>query len=105
MSAICGVKVTETDVKNAKRRGAEPEDLAGSITELTDDDRRFLTTWFGFGSIVPEVFDIAWMLCEPGSAAEAELDELFEDAVDWLDADQTPTRTSRKPSGTAQVVI
>ena len=42
MSALCGVKITETDVKNAKRRGAKPEDLTGSITELTDDDRRFL---------------------------------------------------------------
>ena len=48
MSAICGVKVTETDVKNAKRRGAGAGELAGCITELNDDDRRFLMTWFGF---------------------------------------------------------
>ena len=52
---------------------------------------------------MPEAFDIAWMLCEPGSAAEAELDELFEDAAAWQDADQTAGVA--KPSGTAQVVI
>ena len=34
MSALCGAKVTETDVKNAKRRGAKPEELTGCITEL-----------------------------------------------------------------------
>ena len=81
MSAICGVKVTETDVKDAKRRGAGPEQLAGCITELNDDDRRFLTTWFGFRPIVPEVFEIAWMLCTPGSAAAGELDDLLDDAM------------------------
>jgi hypothetical protein len=86
MSAICGVKVTETDVKNAKRRGAEPERLAGCITELTDDDRQFLTPWFGFHTIVPEAFDIAWKLFKPGSAAATELDELFEDARAEQDA-------------------
>ena len=80
MSALCGMKVTESNVKDAKRRGAGPEELAGCITELDDDDRRFLMTWFGFSSIVPETFEIAAMLCAPGSAAEAELDELFEDS-------------------------
>ena len=81
MSAICGVKITETNVKDAKRRGAGPEQLAGCITELNDDDRRFLTTWFGFRPIVPEAFEIAWMLCTPGSAAAGELDDLLDDAM------------------------
>jgi hypothetical protein len=80
MSAICGVKVTEMTVKDAKRRGTRAEGLMGCITELTDDDRRFLVTWFGFSSIVPEVLEIAWNLCARGSMAEAELDELFDDA-------------------------
>ena len=64
--------------KNAKRRGAEPAALAGSIATLTDGDRAFLTSWFAFHTIAPEVFDIAEMLCEPGLAEE--LDEIFDDS-------------------------
>ena len=82
MSALCGARVTETNLKDAKRRGAKPADLAGCIATLTDDDRRFLTAWFCFFTIAPEVFAIAEMLCEPGSAAAEELDDLFEDAFD-----------------------
>ena len=88
MSAISGIKITVADVKNAKRRGAGFKDLAGCVSEFSDDDRRFMTTWFGFHSIVPEAIDIAWMICRPGSAAEAELEDLFGDAEDWLEADQ-----------------
>jgi hypothetical protein len=80
MSALCGMKVTESDVKNAKRRGAVVQDLAGSITDLSDEDRHFIVTLFSFGSIMPDVFDMAWDLCKPGSAAEEELDELFLDS-------------------------
>jgi hypothetical protein len=83
MSALCGVQVSETDLKNAKRRGASLTELTGCITELMDDDRKFLTSWFGFGSIVPEATDIVWTLCGRGSAAEQELDGLFADAVMW----------------------
>jgi len=57
-----------------------PAELIFSISELCDDDRAFLTTWFGFYPIAPETFEIAAQLCAPGSAADAELDELFEDA-------------------------
>ena len=81
MTALCGVKVTETNVKDAKRRGAGPDDLVGSIASLTDDDRRFLTAWFRLFPVAPEVLDIAEMLCEQGSAASAELDDLFLDAT------------------------
>ena len=91
MTALCGVKVTETNVKDAKRRGAGPDDLAGSIASLTDDDRRFLTAWFRLFPVAPEVFDVAEMLCEQGSAASAELDDLFLDAtafdISWGDPD------------------
>jgi hypothetical protein len=102
MSAICGVKVTETDIKNAKRRGAGPEELAGCITALTDDDRRFLIAWFGFHTIMLEAFDIAERLCKPDSMAAKELDELFDDARPEQDADQT---AGSRASGTAQVAI
>jgi hypothetical protein len=102
MSAICGVKVSETDVKNAKRRGAGPEELDGSITALTDDDRRFLVTWLGFSPIVPDTFDTVWRLCAPGSAAADELDELFEDARPEQEAGEG---ASAEPAMTDQVVI
>ena len=82
MSGVCGVKITETDVKNAKRRGAGPADIAGSIVTLDDDDRRFLHSWFKFHTIAPEVCDIAERLCAPGSTAAEELEELFQDAQD-----------------------
>ena len=81
MTALCGVKVTETNVKDAKRRGAGPDDLVDSIASFTDDDRRFLTAWFRLFPVAPEVLDIAEMLCEQGSAASAELDDLFLDAT------------------------
>jgi hypothetical protein len=81
MTALCGVKVTETKVKDAKRRGVGPDDLVDSIASLTDDDRRFLTVWFRLFPVAPEVLDIAEMLCEQGSTASAELDDLFLDAT------------------------
>ena len=81
MTALCGAKVTETHVKDAKRRGVGPDDLVGSIASLTDDDRRFLTAWFRLFPVAPEVLGIAEMLCEQGSAALAELDDLFLDAT------------------------
>lgn len=79
MSAICGMRISETDVKNAKRRGAGLE-LDGSIIELTDDDRQFLDVWFKFCRIAPEAADMVWQLCAPGSRAADELDDLFWDA-------------------------
>jgi hypothetical protein len=82
MTMICGLKITETQVKNARRRGAGPDELAGSIATLTDDDRRFLTAWLAFYTLVPKVLDIAEMLCAPGSAAAGEIDDLFYDAFD-----------------------
>ena len=81
MTALCGVKVTETHVKDAKRRGVGPDDLVDSIASLTDDDRRFLTAWFRLFPVAPEVLGIAEMLCEQGSVASAELDDLFLDAT------------------------
>ena len=73
--------LTETNVKDAKRRGVGPDDLVDSIASLTDDDRRFLTVWFRLFPVAPEVLDIAETLCEQGSAASAELDDLFLDAT------------------------
>src|SRR5262245_25332273 len=46
MTGLCGVTVSETNVKDAKRRGAVPDDLVGSIASLTEADRRLLTARF-----------------------------------------------------------
>jgi hypothetical protein len=90
MTALCGVKVTETTAKDAKRRGAGPDDLVHSIASFTDDDRRFLTAWFSLFPAAPEVLDIAEMICEQGSAASAELDDLFLDATAFDTASGDP---------------
>ena len=81
MTALCGVKVTETKVKDAKRRGAGPDDLVHSIASFTDDDRTFLTAWFRLFPVAPEALDVAEMLCEQGSPASPEIDDLFLDAA------------------------
>jgi hypothetical protein len=75
------VKINEMKVKNTKRRGAGPTALIGSITAFTDDDQRFLTAWLDFHRIAPEVFDIAEMICSPGSAAAEELEDLLRDSM------------------------
>jgi hypothetical protein len=93
MTALCGVKVTETNVKDAKRRGVGPDDLVNSIASLTDDDRRFLTAWFRLFPVAPEVLGIAEMLCERGSAASAELDDLFLDATAFDTSSGEPGRS------------
>ena len=103
MTALCGVKITETDLKNAKRRGADPADLAGSITELSEDDRRFLVSWFSFHGIVPNAVDIVRRLCAPGSAAELDLDGLLEEARP--DPVEQAAESGRKTVEPAQVVV
>jgi hypothetical protein len=81
MTGLCGVKVTEATVKDAKRRGVGPDGLVHSISSLTDDDRRFLTALLCFFPVTPAVLDIAEALCGQGSPASAELEDLFLDAT------------------------
>jgi hypothetical protein len=81
MTGLCGVKVTETNVKDAKRRGAGPDGLVDSISSLTDDDRRFLTALLCFFPVAPEVLDVTETLCGQGSPSSVELDDLFLDAM------------------------
>jgi hypothetical protein len=81
MTGLCGVKVTETNVKDAKRRGAGPDGLVHSISSLTNDDRRFLTALLCFFPVAPEVLDMTETLCGQGSPSSAELDDLFLDAM------------------------
>ena len=67
--------------KDRRLRARVNPDLVDSIASFTDDDRRFLTAWFRLFPVAPEVLDIAEMICEQGSAASAELDDLFIDAT------------------------
>jgi hypothetical protein len=87
MTGLCGVKVTETNVKDAKRRGTGPDGLVHSISSLTDDDRKFLTALLCFFPVAPEVLDMTETLCGQGSPASAELDDLFLDAMAFASSD------------------
>jgi hypothetical protein len=53
-------------------------------------DRRFLTAWFRLFPVAPEVLDVAAELCKPGSAAAAELEELFLDAAAFDNSSDDP---------------
>jgi hypothetical protein len=81
MTGLCEVKVTEMNVKDAKRRGVGPDGLVHTISSLTDDDRRFLTALLCFFPVAPQVLDMTETLCGQGSPAWAELDDLFLDAT------------------------
>jgi hypothetical protein len=75
MSALTGVKITKTTVKNARRRGAGPGALVGCLTTLNKEDESFLLKWLRFNTIA-ETSDIVWMLVAPGSAAAEALEDL-----------------------------
>ena len=76
MAALTGKTINEMAVKNARRRGAGPSNLRGSIHDLSADDRAFLGRWLGLGSIFPEVLEVASMLCANDSPAAFELAEI-----------------------------
>jgi hypothetical protein len=81
MSGLCGIRITEMDLKNAKRRGARPDAMIHSISRFTDGDRGFLAEWFKLFPVAPDVLDVMELLCAPGSAAAGELDSLFDVAA------------------------
>ena len=41
-TALCGVPINETNVKDAKRRGAGPDKIQGSIADFTFEDEAFV---------------------------------------------------------------
>ena len=77
MTDMTGVRVTEKMVDNAKQRGADPDQLVGSISTLTGADRDFLEQWLSAHPIMPQVIDIARKLCGEGSDAADDLDGLL----------------------------
>jgi hypothetical protein len=69
-TALTGVLVTTTTVKNAKRRGAKPDALQGNITHLSDGDEGFACTFLQWRV---DAWDFLYGLCKGRSAAETSL--------------------------------
>jgi hypothetical protein len=84
MSALCRVTITETTIKNAKRRGVGPDKLPHSIAFLTAADEEFVAAMLAWRLTAKSSLDA---LCVPGSMAERQLDEAFQRTKDEWDLD------------------
>ena len=84
MSALCRVAITETTIKNAKRRGVGPDKLEHSIAFLTVADEEFAAAMLAWRLTAKSSLDA---LCVPGSMAERQLDEAFRRTKDEWDLD------------------
>jgi hypothetical protein len=76
-TALCGVPISETHIKDRKRRSAGPKELPESITDLSPEDESFarrLLCWR------VEAWEILKLLCKPGSPATIKTKQLV-DAV------------------------
>jgi hypothetical protein len=83
-TTLCGVPINETNVKDAKRRGAGPDKIQGSIADFTFEDEAFACALLRWRI---EAWDVLRELCMPSSQAakrvEAIVDVvLLEDARD-----------------------
>jgi hypothetical protein len=95
-TALSGVPISETNVKDAKRRGAGPNKLRESITDLSPEDESFargLLRWR------VEAWEILKLLCKPGSPAAIQMEKLVDavlledlanSAFDHLEPDNEP---------------
>jgi hypothetical protein len=84
LSALCRVPVTVTTVKNAKRRGVEPDKLEHSIAYLTSADDEFAAAVLVWKPTARSLLDA---LCVPGSPAERQVDLAFQLAKDKRDGE------------------
>jgi hypothetical protein len=84
LSALCQVPVTVTTVKNAKRRGVEPDKLKHSISFLTSADEDFAAALLAWRPMASSLLEA---LCVPGSTAERQIDLAFQLAKDQWDSD------------------
>jgi DNA polymerase type B, organellar and viral len=74
-TALCGVPINETNVKDAKRRGGAPDALQGSVACFTFEDEAFaraLLSW-RIGA-----WDILKELCKPGSQAAMRVETIVD---------------------------
>ena len=77
-TALCGVPINETNVKDAKRRGASPDKIQGSIAYFTFEDEAFASALLGWRI---EAWDLVKQLCKSGSQAEMRLKALVDLAL------------------------
>jgi hypothetical protein len=84
LTALCRVPVTVTTVKNAKRRGGEPDKLERSIAFLTVADEEFAVALLAWRPIARPLLDA---LCVPGSTAERQIELAFQLAKGQWDGD------------------
>jgi hypothetical protein len=83
-TALCQVKVNVMTVKNARRRGAEPDRLMHSIAYMTAGDEVFAASLLYWR---PSAFPFLAALCKPGTEAEGQLWRALWRARDALDMD------------------
>jgi hypothetical protein len=76
-TALCGVPISETNVKDAKRRGAGPHKLQASIACLTFEDEAFARALLRWRI---EAWDVLEELCKPDSQATTRVEAIV-DAV------------------------
>ena len=77
-TALCGVPINETNVKDAKRRGASPDKIQGSIADFTFEDEAFVCALLRWRI---EGWDLVRQLCKSGSQAEMRLKALVDIAL------------------------
>jgi hypothetical protein len=74
-TALSGVPINETNIKDAKRRRAGPNKIRESITDLSPEDESFaraLLRWRVEG------WEILKLLCKPGSPAAIQMEKLVD---------------------------
>jgi hypothetical protein len=74
-TALCGIPITETNVKDAKRRGASPDRIQGSIACFTFEDEAFACAVLRWRI---EAWDLVRELCKPGSEAAMRVEDLLD---------------------------
>ena len=83
-TALCQVKVNVMTVKNARRRGAEPDQLMHSVAYMTPGDEVFAASLLYWR---PSAFTLLTALCKPGTEAERQIWEALRRAKDTHDMD------------------
>lgn len=83
-TALCQVEVNVMTVKNAMRRGAEPDQLKHSIAYMTAGDEAFAASLLYWR---PSAFPLLFALCKPGTEAERQTWEALGRAKDAHDMD------------------
>ena len=92
-TALCGVPISETKVKDAKRRGGGPDKLQASVACFTFEDEAFARALLSWRI---DAWDVLKELCKPGSQAAMRVETIV-DLVLLEDA-RTPSSTTQNPT-------